>query len=113
MDIFLQVIAWTAVVIGTIFSIAGVVGFIRLPDVYTRLHATGKVGIFGVVLLVVAAIILDPATLGKGLVLIVILIISGPAVTHAIARTAQKIGIPVVLSTKVQAETNTSETSNY
>ena len=112
MEIILEVIAWMAVLAGTFFSIAGVVGFIRLPDVYTRLHATGKVGIFGVVLLLVAAIIVVPATLGKGLVLIAILIVSGPAVSHAIARTAQQLGIPAVVSTKVHNEIDINETPN-
>lgn len=53
-----------AVVIGTFFSIVGVVGYVRLPDVYTRLHATGKVGVFGVVLLLIAAIIWTPLSWG-------------------------------------------------
>lgn len=112
MEIISTFFAWIAVLAGTFFSIAGVVGFIRLPDVYTRLHATGKVGIFGVVLLLVAAMVIVPETLGKGLVLIAILIISGPAVSHAIARTAQHLGIPVVFSTKVPNEINTTETPN-
>jgi len=42
MDTLFQLIAIIAVIIGTAFSIVGVVGFVRLPDVYTRLHATGN-----------------------------------------------------------------------
>ena len=49
MELFQDIIAVAAIVIGTIFSILGVVGMIRMPDVYTRWHATGKVGVFGVV----------------------------------------------------------------
>jgi multicomponent Na+:H+ antiporter subunit G len=33
------IIAILAVVIGTCFSVVGVSGYFRLPDVYTRLHA--------------------------------------------------------------------------
>ena len=57
METIFQLMAILAVVVGTLFSVVGVVGFIRLPDVYTRLHATGKVGVFGVVLLLVAAVV--------------------------------------------------------
>jgi len=77
------------------FSTLGVLGYIRLPDVYARLHATGKVGVFGVVLLLVAAVAWTPLGLGKGLVLIALLLIAGPVTSHALASAAYRIGIPV------------------
>jgi multicomponent Na+:H+ antiporter subunit G len=95
MDLLLQLIAILAVVVGTIFSALGVLGYIRLPDVYTRLHATGKVGVFGVVLLLAAAVAWTPLGLGKGLVLIAMLMIAGPVTSHALASAAYRIGIPV------------------
>jgi multicomponent Na+:H+ antiporter subunit G len=95
MDWLLQLIAILAVVVGTMFCALGVLGYIRLPDVYTRLHATGKVGVFGVVLLLVAAVAWTPLGLGKGLVLIALLLIAGPVTSHALASAAYRIGIPV------------------
>ncbi len=95
MDLLLQLIAILAVVSGTTFSALGVLGYIRLPDVYARLHATGKVGVFGVVLLLVAAVAWTPLGLGKGLVLIALLLIAGPVTSHALASAAYRIGIPV------------------
>lgn len=95
LDIILQFIAFTAVIVGTFFSILGVVGLIRLPDVYTRLHATGKVGLFGVVLLLIGDVVLTPLGLSKGLVLIVLLMIGGPAVAHVLASAAYRSGVPM------------------
>jgi len=95
MEPVLQLIALIAVVLGTLFSVLGVLGLIRLPDVYTRLHATGKVGVFGVVLLLAAAVALTPLGLGKGLILIALLLLGGPAASHAIASAAYRIGIPM------------------
>jgi len=95
MDLVLQLIAILAVVSGTMFSALGVLGYIRLPDVYARLHATGKVGVFGVVLLLVAAVAWTPLGLGKGFVLIALLLIAGPVTSHALASAAYRIGIPV------------------
>jgi multicomponent Na+:H+ antiporter subunit G len=95
MEFILQLIALVAVILGTIFSILGVLGLIRLPDVYTRLHATGKVGLFGVVLLLIGDVIFTPLGLSKGLVLIVLLMIGGPATSHALASAAYRIGIPM------------------
>jgi multicomponent Na+:H+ antiporter subunit G len=94
MDTILQLIAILAVVVGTAFSILGVLGFIRLPDVYTRLHATGKVGVFGVVLLLAAAVAWTPLGWSKGLVLIIFLLLAGPVTSHALSSAAYRIGIP-------------------
>lgn len=94
MDIISQFIAILAVLIGTFFSAVGILGYIRLPDVYTRLHATGKVGVFGVVLLLVAAVFWEPLGWGRGLILILILIITGPATAHALGSAANRIGLP-------------------
>jgi multicomponent Na+:H+ antiporter subunit G len=95
MTTFLQLIALLAVIAGTFFSIVGVLGLIRMPDVYTRLHATGKVGVFGVVFLLVAAAIWTPLGWGKAILLIVLLMISGPVSTHAVSSAAYRIGVPM------------------
>lgn len=94
MELVLQVIALLAIIAGTTFSLLGVLGFVRLPDIYTRLHAAGKVGVFGVVLLLVAAVNLSLLGWGKALVLIALLMIIGPATSHAIGSAAYRIGIP-------------------
>jgi multicomponent Na+:H+ antiporter subunit G len=94
MDTVFQAIALLAVLAGTAFSILGVLGYVRLPDVYTRLHAVGKVGIFGTVLLLLGAVAWTPLGLGKGLVLIALLLLAGPVTAHALASAAYRIGIP-------------------
>ena len=78
METVLYIIAILAVVIGTCFSVVGVLGFFRLPDVYTRLHATGMVSVFGVVLLLVAAAVRTPVSWAEALVLIFFLLAAGP-----------------------------------
>jgi multicomponent Na+:H+ antiporter subunit G len=95
MQAVLQLIAIFAVILGTAFSVLGVLGFVRMPDVYTRLHATGKVSVFGVVLLLLATIALTPLGLGKGILLIALLVIGGPVTSHAIGSAAYRIGIPL------------------
>ncbi|MCP4165834.1 MAG: monovalent cation/H(+) antiporter subunit G [Chloroflexi bacterium] len=91
----LELIAIAAVILGTFFSLVGVLGYLRMPDDYTRLHSTGKVGVFGVVLLTVATLATTGLTFGKGLVLIMLLMLTGPVATHAIASAAYRIGIPM------------------
>jgi multicomponent Na+:H+ antiporter subunit G len=86
--------AIVAVLAGTAFSILGVLGYVRFPDVYTRLHAVGKVGMFGAVLLLLGAVAWTPLGLGKGLVLIALLLLAGPVTAHALASAAYRVGIP-------------------
>jgi multicomponent Na+:H+ antiporter subunit G len=62
--------------------------------VYTRLHATAKVSVFGVLLLIVAAVSYTSLSIGKGLVLISLLLITGPVVSHTLASAAFRINIP-------------------
>ncbi len=87
--------AVVVVIVGTAFAAVGVLGYIRLPDVYTRLHATGKVSIFGVVLLLLATIALTPLGFAKGLVLMVLLVLGGPVTSHALGSAAHRLGIPL------------------
>ena len=88
-------IAAGAVLTGTAFSIIGILGLMRLPDVYTRMHATGKVATFGVVLLLIAAVLVTPLAWSKALVMIALLILAGPVVSHAIGSAAYRLGIPM------------------
>jgi multicomponent Na+:H+ antiporter subunit G len=95
METVLQVVAILAVLAGTAFSVLGVLGYVRLPDIYSRLHTVGKVGAFGAVLLLVGAVAWTPLGLGKGLVLIALLLLSGPVTAHTLASAAYRIGIPL------------------
>lgn len=70
---------------GLFFSLVGVVGALRLPDTYSRLHATGKVGTLGVFGLVLAVVFLMPASGVKALALALFIIFTGPVSSHAIA----------------------------
>jgi multicomponent Na+:H+ antiporter subunit G len=100
MEIALQILAVAFLIAGTLLSLIGVIGFLRLPDVYTRLHATGKVSVFGVVFLLVAAILLTPLSLWKGLLLIFFVLIASPSVSHSVASAAYKSGLPMKKSVR-------------
>lgn len=93
MQTTLQILALIMLVLGTVLSIVGLIGFVRLPDVYTRLHATGKVSVFGLVFLLVAASILTPITAWKGILLIFFVLLASPAVSHSIASAAYRSGV--------------------
>lgn len=83
------------VFLGTAFCVIGVIGLLRLPDPYTRLHATGKVGVFGVVLMAMAAMFASGAAPTKVLVLAGLLILTGPVASHVISSAGLRARVPV------------------
>ena len=78
------------VLAGGFFLIVGGLGLVRLPDLFTRLHAAGVGDTLGVGLFVLGFMLLvdlGSVTLKLGLVLLFILLTS-PVATHALAKAA-------------------------
>lgn len=50
MSIVMIVLSIIFILAGVFFLAAGTIGFLRFPDFYSRMHATGKCDTFGVVL---------------------------------------------------------------
>ncbi len=80
---------------GLLFILLGVVGILRLPDFYTRLHAMGKCDTLGVALVLIALALYTGLTLSSAkLLLIAVFIgIANPTATHALGRAAIKAGL--------------------
>lgn len=84
MGIF-EIVGALLLIIGALFSILGVIGILRLPDTYTRLHASGKTSTLGVLFLCAGTAVLLPDATLRLLALGIFLIFSGPVGSHAIA----------------------------
>ena len=80
---------------GAFFFLAGTVGLLRFPDVYTRLHALTKADNLGLGLLLAGlALQAESWTAVARLLLIWLLILlASSSVAHLVARTAQQRGI--------------------
>ncbi|HEV2127521.1 MAG TPA: monovalent cation/H(+) antiporter subunit G [Thermomicrobiales bacterium] len=77
------------VIVGLVFMTLGVVGLIRMPDVYTKLHAASKAVFLGIIVLGVAAALVGTAETGMRLILLsVLVLLTTPVSAHAIARAA-------------------------
>ncbi|MEA1895046.1 MAG: monovalent cation/H(+) antiporter subunit G [Euryarchaeota archaeon] len=81
--------------VGAFFILAGTVGFVRFPDFYSRMHATGKCDTLGEGLMLVALIVYGGATFVsvKILFLIIFILFANPTSTHAIAKAAYDVGL--------------------
>jgi multicomponent Na+:H+ antiporter subunit G len=80
---------------GVIFSVLGVLGMIRFPDVYCRLHASGKVSTLGLFGLLLGAALIMPSLALKAIALTIFIVITTPVASHAIALAAYRLGVPM------------------
>lgn len=83
--------------IGLFFICVGIIGVMRLPDVYCRIHAAGKVATLGIVGLLAGTAFLMPETTPKVIMLALFLVIASPVAAHAIAAAAYRQGVPMVV----------------
>lgn len=79
---------------GIFFLLVGAIGFVRLPDVFCRLHVTGVVDTLGAPLIMLGtAVHLGAALVSLKLVLaIIFLAATSPLVGHLLARAALEAG---------------------
>ncbi len=90
----LQYVAGSLVIIAAVFSLLAAVGILRLPDLYTRMHAVAKAGPVGagLVLLAIAIASLDGPVALRALVGVFFLLLTLPVSAHLLARAAYLAG---------------------
>jgi multicomponent Na+:H+ antiporter subunit G len=85
------VVAHILIVLGLSILTIGVYGIVRLPDVYTQLHAASKAGFLGIAALLAAAAVQgDGAIIARALLIVALLALTTPVAAHAIARAAYR-----------------------
>ena len=90
MSAFLEIIGWVTLVSGGFFCMIGAIGLHRMPDLFTRMHATSVSDTMGVGLLLIGMLTLtDDWMVAVRLVIIgLILFATSPVAAHALARAA-------------------------
>jgi len=91
----LHVLAGIIISLGAFFLLIGSIGLIRLPDFFSRTHATGKADTLGIMLVITGLLIIE---LSKGLfvnsakllVIIVFVALTNPTATNALAKAAYR-----------------------
>jgi multicomponent Na+:H+ antiporter subunit G len=80
--------------VGVVFMLISAIGLVRLPDVFSRMHAAGKASTVGVSCLLISAGIYfwDRSLMLRMLVLIVLILATSPISTSAMARAAYRTG---------------------
>ncbi|MEQ9638307.1 MAG: monovalent cation/H(+) antiporter subunit G [Devosia marina] len=81
-------------VLGAAFTLLAAVGVVRLPDLYTRMHAASKAGAVGggLILLAVAVLSQDAAVSVRAIIGVMFVLLTTPVAAHLLARASYLTG---------------------
>ncbi len=99
----LQYVAAALMLTGAVFSLLAAVGVLRLPDLYTRMHAASKAGVVGagLVLLAVAIESGDGSVVIRAVLGILFLLLSTPVGAHLLAKAAFRAGFRPIVTNSI------------
>jgi len=94
-SLWIDAVSWAFLVAGGFFCVVGAVGMLRMPDFYTRAHASSVIETLGAGLVLLGLLLQAGLTLVavKLLVMGVLIFFASPTATHALARAAMVRGL--------------------
>jgi len=109
MTLFLDVASWILIVTGSVFSVVGGIGLLRLPDLYTRLHGGGITDTMGACC-VLGALLLQADqwnVVVKLLTILFFLLLTSPTSAHALSKAAMSHGIRPLVAGEEETSSST------
>jgi multicomponent Na+:H+ antiporter subunit G len=98
-----ELIGSVLVLLGAIFHFSAGLGMLRMPDVYTRMQAGTKASTLGNTLVLTGLAIYHPGWSLKLLIIVYFVLMTNPISSHALARAAHSIRIPMAGDTDIDA----------
>lgn len=83
--------------LGTLFTLIASLGILRMPDLYTRMHAATKAGTVGLasLLLAVAIAIPDITVISRVIGTMLFIFITAPVAAHLLGKATQESGYQI------------------
>jgi multicomponent Na+:H+ antiporter subunit G len=99
MDLLLDTLSWSCLLTGSVFAVVGGVGLLRLPDLFTRMHAGGVTDTMGAGLIMSGLIFQADGwqIVVKLVVITFFMLITSPTSGHALAKAALASGLKPML----------------
>lgn len=106
-----DIFSWIFIFGGSVFLIIGGIGVVRMPDLFTRMHAASVTDTLGAGLLLVGMMIQGGLTLVtvKLFMILLFAFFAGPTATHALAQAALSMGVKPQLSEDRRPDANKSD----
>jgi multicomponent Na+:H+ antiporter subunit G len=98
-----ELLAGVLMLAGSLLALLAAIGVLRLPDVFTRMHASTKALTMGLGCLLTGLVLLHPSTelvIRAGSIAAFIML-TAPISAHVIARAAARTGAPLWIGTHV------------
>ena len=91
----LTAVSWFCIMAGCFFTLTGAFGLVRMPEVFTRMHAASVIDTVGAGFLIVGMMLQAGITLvaAKLLFILALIFFTGPVITHALAQAASEADI--------------------
>lgn len=82
---------------GAVMTLVAAIGCLRLPDLYTRMHAATKSGTVGIMGIVIAMMIhaCEISAVFRGILVILFFLLTAPVAAHMIGRAGYRSGVPL------------------
>lgn len=91
----LDILSWITLLAGGGFVLVGGIGILRMPDLYTRMHAASLTDTLGTLLILLGIMLQAGLTLAtiKLVAIALFLLLTGPTATYALANSALLSGL--------------------
>jgi multicomponent Na+:H+ antiporter subunit G len=95
MSVAAEWLGWVFLGLGSFFCVVGGIGFVRMPDFYTRMHAASVTDTVGAGFLILGMMLFAGASLVTVKLAIIGLLIffTSPTATHALAKAGMHRGV--------------------
>lgn len=92
-----NIIAVILLSIGFFLVTVAVIGVLRFPDFYTRIHASAKIDSLGVAMTLIGLAVYNGFSLSsvKIVFIVVFILLTNPISTHLLSKAAYHAGVPV------------------
>ena len=106
MSLIVDIASWISILLGSAFTLVGALGLVRMPDIFTRMHAASVTDTAGAGLLILGMILQAGFSLTalKLVILLALFVFTGPVVTHALAQTCLHEKIQPLLARERRGE---------
>ena len=88
---------------GGFLSLVAAVGVIRMPDLFTRMHAATKTGTVGVSAITIGMMLYfsEVTVTSRGVLVIAFFLLTAPVAAHMIGRAAYRSGVSLWIFTRI------------
>lgn len=95
MALIADIASWILLIVGGAFVFTGGIGALRMPDLYTRMHAASLTDTLGTILVLLGVILQSGLSLAtvKLVAILIFLLFTTPSAAYALANAARLAGV--------------------